>query len=233
MRRGAARAGGLGRQATARIERDVPGRKSRAPSAQAKGEPGRRGRPPIPADVQRQRLVAAARSALQQSDFGSVRVSDVIRAAGMSSRSFYDYFDSKEDLLLELIHETGKSLVAELEEILAAGLSPDVRIDRAVAAYLAAFAGTPLDLERLGESASAPVQKLLRHYVREVRVRVAANLDAEWRAGTMRQPADPIVLDVLLLGFLGIASSYMADGRRNEIASLRPTLVQFLLRVWT
>jgi AcrR family transcriptional regulator len=193
----------------------------------------RRGRPAIPGDVQRQRLLDAARLALQQSDFGTLRVSDVIRAAGMSSRSFYDYFDSKEDLLLELIHQAGQTLLDELDAIFAADVPPDLRIERAVAAYIAAFAGTPLDLERLGESASAPVQKLLRHYVQQVGVRVAANLAGEWRAGHMRHPADPIVLDVLLLGFLGIASSYVADGRRDELDSLRPTLVRFLLRVWT
>jgi AcrR family transcriptional regulator len=214
----------------------APERRSTASVATTSGAPAparRRGRPAIPPDQQRQRLVEAARRALQQSDFGSVRVSDVIRAAGMSSRSFYDYFDSKEDLLLALIREAGKSLVAEFETIFAAGHSPAVRIDRAVAAYLAAFAGTPLDLERLGESASAPVQKMLREIVREVRECVAANLDLEWRRGTLRRAPDPIVLDVLLLGLLGIASSYMADGRRDEIESLRPTLVQFLLRVWS
>lgn len=192
-----------------------------------------RGRPPIPADVQRQRLLDAARRALQQSDFGSVRVSDVIRAAGMSSRSFYDYFESKEALLLELIHEAGRGLVSELDAIFAAALPVDVRTGRALAAYLAAFAGTPLDLERLGESASAPVQKLLRHYVREVGTRVAAELDREYRAGRMRRPADPVELEVLLLGLLGLASSRVADGRRAELDTLAPTLLPFLLRVWS
>lgn len=191
-----------------------------------------RGRPPIPADVQRQRLLDAARRALQQSDFGSVRVSDVIRAAGMSSRSFYDYFESKEALLLELIHEAGRGLVSQLDAIFAAKLPVEVRTQRALAAYVAAFAGTPLDLERLGESASAPVQKLLRHYVREVGTRVAAELDREFREGRMRRASDPVELEVLLLGLLGVASSWVADGRRDELDTLTPTLLRFLLRVW-
>lgn len=194
--------------------------------------PRRRGRPAISPEIQRQRLIEAARRALQQSDFGSVRVSDVIRAAGMSSRSFYDHFASKEALLLELIHEAGRGLVAELDAIFAANLPVDVRTGRALAAYLAAFAGTPLDLERLGESASAPVQKLLRHYVREVGTRVAAELDREHLAGRMPRPADPVELEVLLLGLLGLASSRVADGRRDELDSLAPTLLRFLLRVW-
>ena len=206
------------------------------PRSDDEAEPRRgargRGRPPIPADIQRQRLLEAARRALQQSDFGSVRVSDVIRAAGMSSRSFYDYFESKEALLLELIHEAGRGLVIELDAIFAAELPVDVRTGRALAAYLAAFAGTPLDLERLGESASAPVQKLLRHYVREVGLRVGAELDREFRAGRMRRAADPIELEVLLLGLLGLASSWVADGRRDQRDTLAPPLLRFLLRVW-
>lgn len=192
----------------------------------------RRGRPLLPVDQQRRRLLDAARVVLQQSGFGSVRVIDVVRAAGMSSRSFYDHFETKEDLLLELIHEAGRTLLGEFEEIFATASDPPERIARSVAAYLAAFAGTPLDLEKLGESASKPVQRLLREIVREVGVLVARELDREYERGLMKRRADPVELEVLLLGLLGIASSYVADGRREELASLQPTMTRFLLRVW-
>jgi AcrR family transcriptional regulator len=200
--------------------------------ADAESPPKRRGRKPIPAEQQRARLLEAARVALVRNEFGSVRVGDVVRAAGMSSRSFYDHFASKEDLLLELIREAGRRLLAELEAIFATSLSPVDRVPPAVGAYLAAFSGTPLDLEKLGESASQPVQRLLREIVREVGVLVARELEAAHRAGLMRQPIDPVELEVLLLGLLGIASSYVADGRREELASLQPRLVALLLRLW-
>jgi AcrR family transcriptional regulator len=187
----------------------------------------------LPVDQQRRRLLDAARVVLQQRGFGNIRVTDVVRAAGMSSRSFYDYFDSKEDLLLELIHEAGRTLLAEFEQIFATPVEPPERVARAVAAYLAAFAGTPLDLEKLGESASKPVQRLLRDIVRQVGVVVAQELDRLHAAGLMSRRGNPVELEVLLLGLLGIASSYVADGRREELASLQPTIVRFLLRVWT
>jgi len=186
----------------------------------------------LPADQQRRRLLDAARVVLQQGAFGSVRVVDVVRAAGMSSRSFYDHFDTKEDLLLELIQETGRALLAEFDEIFASAVDPPERIRRAVAAYLAAFAGTPLDLEKLGESASQPVQRLLRDIVRQLGVLIARQLDREFENGLLRRRPDPVELEVLLLGLLGIASRYVADGRREELASLQPTIVRFLLRVW-
>jgi AcrR family transcriptional regulator len=193
----------------------------------------RRGRPPIPPDVQRHRLVEAARKALRQGDFGSVRVSDVVRAAGMSSRAFYEHFDSKEDLLLELIHETGRELLTRFEAIFAGGGSHVERVDLALEAYLSAFAGTPLDLEKLGESASGRVQQLLRHYVQEVGVRVLRQLEDVHREGVLPRPPDPVILEVLLLGLLGLASRYLAEGRAEELRSLRPRLRTFLVRVWS
>ena len=202
------------------------------PVARSDIRPRRRGRPLLPPEQQRRRLLDAARVALQRSGFGNLRVTDVVREAGMSSRSFYDHFDTKEDLLLELIREAGRTLLAELDAIFHDDHSPPDRISPAVGAYLAAFSGTPLDLEKLGESASQPVQRLLREIVREVGVLVGRELDAAHRAGLMKNPIDPVELDVLLLGFLGIASSYVADGRREELASLQPRLVGLLLRLW-
>ena len=193
----------------------------------------RRGRPALPIDHQRQRLLEAARAALRRSDFGSVRVTDVVRAAGMSSRSFYEHFDSKEDLLLALIHETGREIVAQLETIFASVEVPRERIDRALEAYLRAFAGTPLDLEKLGEGASGRVQKLLRHYVQEIAVRVERQLEELWREGVIRRPPDAIALEVLLVGLLGLASRWVAEGKADELMALQPRLSAFLLRVWS
>ncbi len=193
----------------------------------------RRGRPALPAEHQRQRLLEAARAALRGNDFGSVRVTDVVRAAGMSSRSFYEHFDSKEDLLLALIHETGREIVAQLETIFATEEVPRERIDRGLEAYLRAFAGTPLDLEKLGESASGRVQKLLRHYVQEIAVRVEGELAKLAREGVIRRPPDPIAIEVLLVGLLGLASRYVAEGKADELMALHGRLSAFLLRVWS
>lgn len=193
----------------------------------------RRGRPALPPEHQRKRLLEAARAALRRSDFGSVRVTDVVRAAGMSSRSFYEHFDSKEDLLLALIHETGREIVAQLEAIFTGVEVPRERVERALEAYLRAFAGTPLDLEKLGESASGRVQKLLRHYVQEIAVRVERQLEQLWREGIIRRPPDAIALEVLLVGLLGLASRYVAEGKADELVALQPRLSAFLLRIWS
>lgn len=211
---------------------ESPRRNRHVEAAQTAGE-RRRGRPSLPPEHQRQRLLEAARAALRRSDFGSVRVTDVVRAAGMSSRSFYEHFDSKEDLLLALIHETGSEIVAQLETIFATVEVPRERIERGLEAYLRAFAGTPLDLEKLGEGASGRVQKLLRHYVHEIAASVERQLAQLWREEVIRRPPDPIALEVLLVGLLGLASRYVAEGKADELIALQPRLSAFLLRVWS
>ncbi len=204
-------------------------RNSAAPAAGGR----RRGRPALPPEHQRQRLLEAARAALRRSDFGSVRVTDVVRAAGMSSRSFYEQFDSKEDLLLALIHETGREIVEQIERIFASVEVPRERVDRALEAYLRAFAGTPLDLEKLGEGASGRVQKLLRHYVREIAVRVENQLESLFQEGIIPRPPDPLAIEVLLVGLLGLASRFVGEGRAEELLTLQPRLSAMLLRVWS
>lgn len=192
-----------------------------------------RGRPALPPEQQRQRLLEAARAALRRSDFGSVRVTDVVRAAGMSSRSFYEHFASKEDLLLALIHETGREIVAQLETIFTTVERPREQIDRGLEAYLRAFTGTPLDLEKLGEGASSRVQKLLRHYVQEISARVVAQLESLFREGVLSSPPDPLVVDVLLVGLLGLASRFVGDGKADELVMLQPRLSALLSKVWS
>ncbi|MCL4685206.1 TetR/AcrR family transcriptional regulator [Myxococcota bacterium] len=217
-----------------------PDRRNRRPRPQRRGPadgsevgPRRRGRPALPPEQQRQRLLEAARTELRRSDFGSVRVTDVVQAAGMSSRSFYEHFESKEDLLLALIHETGREIVAQLEKIFASVEQPRDRIDHGLAAYLRAFAGTPLDLEKLGEGASGRVQKLLRHYVQEITVRVVRELESLFAEGVIQHAPDPLAVEVLLLGLLGVASRFVAEGRADELVTLQPRLSALLLTVWS
>src|SRR5690606_2553622 len=107
---------------------------------------------------------------------------------------------------------------------------PVARVDRALDVFLAAFAGTPLDVEKLAESASRRVQELQRHYVGEIACRVEGELDRVWRAGLIQRRPEPLVVEVLLLGMLGLASRYVAEGRADELSALRPQLSAFLVR---
>src|SRR5690348_14459895 len=54
---------------------------------------------------QRRRLILAAGETFVALGYATSTVADILKAAGMSRRSFYEFFTSKEDILLALLDE--------------------------------------------------------------------------------------------------------------------------------
>ena len=205
----------------------------RAPSGSAeRAAPRRPGRPPVAPELRRQRLVDAARKALLHADYDSLRITDVVRRAGMSSRSFYQHFASKEDLLVELIGEATRALLAEIEAIFELP-NPEQRVDRLVEVYLAACVATPLDIDRMSGGLTSRVQQMVRVLARDAAAQVAAALGRSWPAIAERPSPEPAAIEVMFLGMLGLASRYVHEGRVRELASVRPALRDMLLRAWS
>lgn len=81
-------------------------------------------------DATRTRLLAAAVDALARSGYHTTKVSDIVRAAGLSQPTFYLYFASKEALFAELV-ATFQSRLQQL-------VTDTQLVDEAVGATLAA-----------------------------------------------------------------------------------------------
>ncbi len=70
----------------------------------ARRQQARRARPPGGGSPDlREAILAATASLLADHQFADLAVSDILRAAGVSRGSFYFYFDSKQDVLAELV----------------------------------------------------------------------------------------------------------------------------------
>ena len=217
----------------ARPARGRGGRARPAPIAGTGHKVARRpGRPPVAPEVRRQLLLEAARKALQHIDYDKLRITDVVRRTGMSSRSFYQYFASKEDLLVELIEDASRALLAEIESIFKLRNQAE-RVDRLVDAYLEACVTTPLDIDRMSGGLTSRVQQMVRVLARDAAAQVSAALVRNWPATADPPPPDPITIEVLFLGMLGLASRYVREGRVRELASVRPILRDMLLRAWS
>ena len=54
---------------------------------------GRRGRRPLPPEQQRRRLLEAAERSFERNRYEGAGIQSIVREAGMSSRSFYQFFD--------------------------------------------------------------------------------------------------------------------------------------------
>jgi AcrR family transcriptional regulator len=223
----------VARKRTARSRKEKPKRRTpaAAPEPRDDGAP-RRGRPPISPDVQRARLLEAARKALQKGYYSSVRISDVVRSAGMSSRTFYEHFATKEDVLIELMKQAGQRLVEELDTIMRT-TEGDERIERFLNAYLRVCTSMPFDIDSLGDGLTSRVQQTLREGVRDAALHVAEAIARVWDPKAPSPPPEPAAIEVILLGLLGLASRYVHERRVGELAVVRPALRGLLQHLWS
>jgi len=189
-----------------------------------------RGRPAIPRDVQRRRLMEAALRAFEKNRYERTTVADIVGEAGMSSRSFYDHFASKEDLVAAIIEETGMQMLAELEEVLSEA-SDDVatHVDRALRTFLERLPASSIDLERLGGDAGRRVGEVRRRIVQRLTDLTQAFIAKMYAASRVpRLPERPEV-ELLLTGIEGLCLRYYSEGRREELLALRPRILRLLL----
>ena len=118
----------------------------------------RRGRPPLPLEGQRQRLLDAARQLLERRELETAGVRDVVAEAGMSSRAFYQVFESRDALILELAREMTEHFLERFEAVMdfSETLDPQQVADRLMDAYVEVAAPlVALDGARLPRSTSA------------------------------------------------------------------------------
>lgn len=191
-----------------------------------------RGRPPIPEEVQRRRLVTAAIRVFAERPYESARVADIVREAGMSSRSFYQFFESKEDVVVEVVHTVVGGFVRNLERVLAETGDPIQRIDRGLRAGLEIFAVGNLDLLRLGAGASERVFAARTHYVRRISAMITHELEEAHEHGLVASAPDPAAVELIVTGIEGMGLRYMAEGRGPELHRLHPVLMSLLVRAF-
>jgi len=191
-----------------------------------------RGRPPIPEEVQRRRLVTAAIRVFADKPFEGARIADIVREAGMSSRSFYQFFESKEEVVVEVVHLVMGAFVRNLERVFTETDDPIQRIDRGLAAGLEIFAAGNLDLSRLGAGASQRVLEARTHYVRRISAMVTRELEIAHARGQAAEAPDPGAVELIITGIEGMGLRYMSEGRGPELGRLHPVLMGLLVRAF-
>jgi AcrR family transcriptional regulator len=202
--------------------RGVPARKSKRP----------RGRPAIPREVQRQRLIDAASEAFAESQYENTRVADIVNRAGMSSRSFYEFFDSKEDLVAEVVQQQGQGLIDGLKTVVEKTEDPLERIDHGLRLYLGLFSGSTIDLDRLAGAAGDQVRGVRRRYVREITDMLFDGLALAHERGLVSRPPDRLSIELVLTGIEGLSFRYYAAGRGAELLDLHPAFRAILARLF-
>jgi AcrR family transcriptional regulator len=189
-----------------------------------------RGRPAIPRDVQRRRLLEAAWRAFERSRWERTTVADIVSEAGMSSRSFYLHFASKEDLIAAMVEEVAARLLVEIEVLLEED-NEDVQghADRAIGCFLELLPAASIDLERLGGDAGRRVGEVRRRMVQSLTDLTVRYMERMHLAGRVPRAPDRDEIELLLTGIEGMCVRYYSEGRRDELKALRPRILRLMV----
>lgn len=187
-----------------------------------------RGRPRLPPEAQRRRLLDAAIRAFEKRGYELTRISDIVGEAGMSSRSFYELFSSKEDLVANYVEQASAILIDRLRSEWKASATPLESIDRGVTAFLEVLPAIRIDLDALGGEAGRRARDARRNAVREVTRHVVRDLEKAHEKGRLATPPDPLAVELVMTGIETMCLRYFAEGRLAELAPLRHTFVHLL-----
>ncbi|MFL5898534.1 MAG: TetR/AcrR family transcriptional regulator [Solirubrobacterales bacterium] len=175
--------------------------------------PGRHGLPrEFVVSNQRGRLSAGTIGAVVEHGYHETTVSRIVEAAGVSRRTFYQYFSSKEECFLDTYRVVEEFLLGEMR---GAGEEVEICLDRIraeLAAGLAVFAANPdlaLFLFATPQSAGGEVLDHYRTLLLKLRELLKEGLDAR---PVVRHPGDTI--DDGLAG--GIASLIVRAVRAGD-----------------
>ncbi len=115
-----------------------------------RGGPGQRVEPRPPAgpqahvaEIQRSRLLAAAVRACDELGYANTSVADIVTRSGISRRTFYEMFSSREECFVAALEQTLGVIERELAAASFAGLAWRERVRTGLAAMLAFFDREP------------------------------------------------------------------------------------------
>lgn len=158
----------------------------------------------------RSRILAAAQRLFAESGFEGTSMSRVARAAAVSKASVFHHFSSKQDLYLEVLHESRSHLENLFDE-----LKPDGKLQRRLTRFLHRYLASIYEREDgfrllLHEMLSGERDEAIAKRVSGDNFqRLVAHLRAAQQEGDVRPDLDPAVVAFLMIA----ASAFFYQSR--------------------
>ena len=187
--------------------------------------PGRHGLPrEFVVGNQRRRILAAVAEAVSDAGYAAMTVEDIIKAAGVSRRTFYEHFRGKEDAFLVSYDDISAQLMAAVEAAFHRSDAFVARVEDCMRAFLVLLAREPayahmciVEVLVAGPAAIERRNEVMRQF-RELIDKGAA--DELPRSG--RPPA--LTSEVLVGGIHEVIYSRVRRGETAELPALLPDL---------
>src|SRR5690242_20222669 len=203
-------------------------------TSQAPRPHGRRSTPgDRPGGELREAILAATAGLLAERSFGDLAVGDILTAAGVSRGSFYFYFDSKHDVLAELVRRTVAAGHAAAEPWLTGPADPAAALRAGITAGAELWQASAPVLRAIVENwrTDPRLETLWTDQMQTFTDATVAQIDADPRARA-RLAGQDIPALASALTWLGERLYYLAATGTPPFDD-QDTLVATLLHIWT
>ena len=102
-----------------------------------------------PANDHPSRLLQGLAQAVAAKGYADTTISDIVREAGVSRRTFYEHFDGKPAALIALYESASRRGLRVLQEAIDPARDWQTQVDQALSAYLGSLAQNPVLLRTL------------------------------------------------------------------------------------
>lgn len=180
----------------------------------------------------RERLVTAGRGVFESRGYLDSRVADIVAAAGMGQGSFYDYFRSKKEIFIEIVHKLEEDLYQSAKPSPDVGHDPVERIRSSNHSYLHAYRENASLIKILEQVATfdPEVQEIRLRIRRRVVARVERGLRRLQRQGLADTTIDPHCAASAVASMIGhFAYTWLALGDHSFEEDV---VVETLTRIW-
>ncbi|MGH0034035.1 MAG: TetR/AcrR family transcriptional regulator [Myxococcota bacterium] len=174
----------------------------------------------------RARLIDAAERCFERQAYAEVGVLDIVREAGMSSRSFYQHFQSKVDLAVALTEARAEVYLQSLEGMAAEATTILEGVDRSLTAFLEDLPLVVIEMR----NASGPDADRVRAAVEGYRMRMGAaflrEFDRALKQGVVDEVPDPLGVLIVIYGIESLVTQTpRGPDRRAAMIALKPQIL--------
>jgi AcrR family transcriptional regulator len=191
---------------------------------------------PPPANPHRIRLVEGLARAIEQKGYAAATISDIVRHAHVSKRTFYEHFEDKEACFLALFAATSDRWLEVINEAAAPELPWEERIRAAAHAYLSQLAQQPaltttylMEIRAAGADALALRRAVVQRFADMIRALV---YEERGRHPELR-PMSRAMATAVVGGINELMHQAVEDQRAHELADLSDTAVELIRAILT
>ncbi len=190
-----------------------------------------------PLSEHRARLLQAMATVAADKGFADTTIADIVREAGVSKRTFYENFESKDACFLDLYRAASASALRALRSALALDRPWQAQVEHALGTYLAHLASGPalvrtlfVEIHQLGPAGMRVRREVMQH--------MADFMLATVNAEPMAVPPAPMLNPTMALAAVGgiheLVLQAIESGQEARLAELTPdasAIVRALVRV--